>query len=224
MGSEWRQDTDGLLKRFDTDTGEILEVQKTKRKAHARKDGRVRAGRVPGRPSQEATGHYHWITDGNGKRQWVPKGTNPDTLPHLVYPFSQVTCDLILQHVMEGMTLTSIGKLEGMPPVHIIFKWMRKYPEFHAEMREARKSRAEYFADRAIDLAENSKEHRVQSDRLKVDTYKWAADVNDRDTYGKHQKITGEVGGTIFHVNTGVPSEPKTIETTATPVEEEKAQ
>jgi hypothetical protein len=220
MGQEWRQGPDGILRLIDTETGHVLAQQATKRSnlASPKTGKRHASGRPLGRKPADVNATHHWILDGNGRKHWVPKGMNPDQIPQVVHPYCEVTVDHILRFVTEGKTLTQVSKIPGMPPVHTVFKWLRKYPEFKSQMNEARKARAEYYADKAIDTAELTEEDKVQSDRLKTDTYKWAAEVNDRETYGKQTKLTGNVGSVNLTIVTGVP-QPQVEEAPAIAVE-----
>lgn len=209
MGQEWRQGPDGILRLVDTETGEVLSQQKTKSTKYTSATTgkrRIKGNRGPGRPVADPNITHHWVLDGNGRKHWMLKGTNPDTMPRVVHPYCTVTCEHICRFISEGKTLSLVARIEGMPPVHTIFAWQREYPEFRKQMKDARTARAEYFADKAIDTAEESKESRVQSDRLKTDTYKWAAEVNDRDTYGKQTKMSGEgLAQVLIQIVTGVP-------------------
>lgn len=197
----WKTRADGVLELIDTDTGAVLAIQKQK---EIKKEIISKGGRPPGRPPANSPETHHWVIDGKGRKLWVPKGTNPDSLPRLIYPYCEVTSDFVLQKITEGMTLPSISKLEGMPPVAAFYKWMRDYPEFRTKMELARKARAEFYADQAIETARSADDDTVQADRLRVDTYKWAAEVNDRETYGKQTKVTGNTGPTVIFIDTGI--------------------
>lgn len=227
MAEEWRQGPDGILSLVDTETGEVLSRQKTKsqRLASPTTGKRRVSGRPAGRPVSDPNQTHHWVMDGNGRKHWMLKGTNPDTMPRVMHPFCLVTCDHICKFITEGKTLSTIAKIEGMPPVHTIFAWQREYPEFRKQVKEARSARAEYYADLAIDTAESAKESRVQSDRLRTDTYKWAAEVNDREVYGKQTKISGEGLAPIqIMISTGVPQleEKPAIPVESVPIDEKE--
>jgi hypothetical protein len=143
--------------------------------------------------------------DSAGRKIRVPKGTNPDHIPRRVWPFSEVTCMHICQKIGEGCTLREIGLMEGFPPKNVIDMWSRKYPEFREELRQARASRAEYFHDEIIEVARNTDEFKNKADRLKIDTYKWVAAVNDPNTYGNQTKLTGDPNAPLsFVIETGV--------------------
>lgn len=166
-----------------------------------------------GRRSEETRFKSHWVLDGNGRKLLVPLGTNPDHLPRTVYPFSLVTCDHILEQITKGKTINEIGMVEGFPPAHVIRRWMIDHPEFKANVKKARTLRADYYHDKVLEIAENAREKTVQTSKLKIETLKWAAEVADRETYGKQTKLVGDPENPLgFLVATGVPSEEKPIE------------
>lgn len=194
MEGKWTDRGDGVLV-LKNERGEVIETQKTK-------GGKARV------LSNKRNEPYHYVLDGRGKKVWVPKGTNPDHLPREVYPYSEVTADHILRHVTEGKTLTQVAKIEGIPPIHILYKWLREYPEFKSQLNEAKKSRAEWRADQVMAIAdeEDIDEDAVPGKRLRKDILQWGAEMDDRATFGKQQKIVGDASQPIaFTVVTGVP-------------------
>lgn len=195
---KWRTGLDGVLELVDEETGKVIfrEKKGPKNKVPLTKQG----------------GTFHYVIDNAGRTVWCPKGTNPDDLPHVVYPYSEVTCSLILEKIASGMLLTQVCRLEGMPPYHVVNKWLLRYPDFKALMKEARLAKGEFYADKAIETAEEADEDNVQAHRLKVDTYKWAAEVNDRNTYGKNVKVSGDAEQPVaFMISTGIVREEKLV-------------
>lgn len=202
---KWVDRGDGVLE-LRNENGEVVATQKTKRP----KDGPIqRSGRPPGRPSTTEPETHHWVLDSVGRKIWVPKGTNPDSLPRTIWPFSEVTADHILQKLTEGSTLEKIGLMEGFPPVATIYRWMREQPAFKKEMAEAKKMRAEWRADQAMKITEKAEIHEkdVPGQRLRADLFKWGAEMDDRSTYGKQTKVVGDASQpVVFKVLTGVPA------------------
>jgi hypothetical protein len=195
------------MEGIDPETSEVVEVEK--RKEMVRNGVKVKAsspGR--GRRKKEDKNTHHYVIDGTGKKLWVPKGTNPDHLPVTIYPYSQTTCDHILQLVTEGKTIQEIGLTEGLPPAHIIHKWLRLHPEFKAGMKQAKEARAEFFADKVIEIANQGTVHHkdVPFEKLKADIYKWGASVGDAEQYGSRTKVVGDPNAPVaFTIVTGVP-------------------
>lgn len=198
MAEKTRVNDLGFVEGYDDETGEILWVQKVPKQP----TGPVQRGRPRGRPSKKT----QVILDGAGHKLTVPRGTNPDEIPHLVWPFSKVTAAHICQKLTEGKTIKEIGLMEGFPPAYVIHGWSRKYPEFKAEIKAAREARAEYFHDEVIETAKNTKEYKNKSDRLKIESYKWAAAVNDPATFANRTKISGDADAPLTIIlDTGVP-------------------
>lgn len=197
---KWRERGDGVLECVN-ERGEIIAVQKRKDSDDPAAVKRRQAALVRNKET------HHYVMDSYGRALWVPKGTNPDDLPRLIYPFSQITCDHICRFVSEGKTLTDIGKMLGLPPTHVIAKWAREVPEFKAQLVEAKKLRAEFRADQVVAIANQKiSEKRAPGERLRADVLKWAAEMDDRATFGKQTKVVGDASQPIaFTVVTGVP-------------------
>lgn len=215
----WRENAAGQMERIN-EKGEVVEVGK-KKPPRTRNDGSIRThgGRV-GRPANVDKETHHWVKDGTGRNVWVPKGTNPDNLPAVIYPFSQITCDHILREITEGKSVNTIGTMEGIPPVHIIYRWLREYPEFRAQMEIAKKDRAQFRADKVMAIADQEiiHEDQVPGQRLRKDILQWGAEMDDRASFGKQTKVLNDAGPAVFIIHTGVP-DPKSIEVKAEPAQ-----
>lgn len=195
MAERWVEREDGVLQCVD-DSGAVVAVQK------AKPDRRKRAPK-PERPPS------HFVLDDKGRKIWVPRGTNPDDLPRKFYPFSDVTWEHVCRLVMEGKTLTEIGKLEEFPPTHILFKWKANRPDYETQYLAARRARAELRADKVMAIANQKtiSEKRAPGERLRSDLFKWGAEMDDRSAFGKQTKIVGDASQPIvFQVVTGVPA------------------
>ncbi len=153
-------------------------------------------------------GNFHRVKTSEGKMALVAVGTNPDDLPRVLYPESDVTKNNILDLIMKGETLSSIGTKEGFPPTSTINQWLRKNEgdnHFKKDMAVARRFRAEAFHDKIIETAENVTEDEIGSAKVKLDAYKWAAGVNDPDTFGNRTKVVGDPNSPIaIVVDTGI--------------------
>lgn len=194
----------GDLEAVDPDTGEILWTQARKT---VLKEGKILRKSSPGRGRRTKSDSetHHYVIDGRGEKLWVPIGTNPDNLPRVVYPYSQVTVNNILEKITEGETIRSIGRMEGLPTANVIHQWLREHKDFQAQMREARKARAEHFHDMVFETAKQAKKKTIQEDRLKVEAFKWGAQVGDPDAYGNKTKVSGDPDAPIaFVIDTGI--------------------
>ena len=146
---------------------------------------------------------YKWVKDSRGKRVRIPECTD---LPLNIRIFDWKVAEKISELAMQGNTLKAISEMPGMPPVDAIYRWIRDNASFKVKMKEARALRGLYFEEKALEVAGAAKEHNVQSSRLKVDTYKWAAEVNAPETYGKKTTISGDKDAPIrFVISTGFP-------------------
>lgn len=132
--------------------------------------------------------------------QAVEETASSKSVPQVVY-----SLDLgkrIVDFYSQGMSLQAIARKSEMPAYATLLKWSKELPEFAKMLRAVRESRAIHFEDSAIEAAENAQGK--DADRLKVDTYKWAAEVNDPATYGKKLAHSGEVkGSVVIQVVTG---------------------
>lgn len=214
MGIKSRTNSQGQEELYDEDTGEIIAVGKRRE--------RDRAGsRMSNSHRKGAEKSFIKVRNADGKVCLVPKGTDPSNLPASTtkYIYNEVTKDLIIQEIVKGSTLKKISKLEGMPPIDVVYTWRAKYPDFEAAIRQARKFRAEYRHDEVLEIAEQTSKETNIEDRLKVEVYKWSASVDDPDTYGARVKHSGDAQNPVqWVIQTGVP-QPKTIEAESTPVE-----
>src|SRR6185312_14622966 len=107
MAERWVDRGDGVLHLID-EQGSVLMVQKPP-KGGTRK---VQDKRT-----------HHFAIDGNGRKIWVPKGTNPDDLPRKAYPQSEVTWQHVCRLITEGKTIAAIGRMEEFPPVDVLWRW-----------------------------------------------------------------------------------------------------
>lgn len=149
--------------------------------------------------------YYDEVTLANGEIVLLEKGADLTLARgHRSWAFDQTIADLFCQKVAEGMGVTKACGQQGMPPYPIVCRWKRERPDFARQLDEARKDRAEHLRDRAIDTAELADEDSVQADRLKVDTYKWAAGMDDQNRYGvKKVQFDADTPLQIV-VNTGI--------------------
>lgn len=217
MGEKIEYDDTGYMQGVDEETGKVVWRQKMKPGDEAARDSGEPIRQNLQQYNDEKTSKVnHMVTMPNGKPALMPKGFNPDTMPRTVWPYSKVIAAQICQKLTEGNSLTKIGAMTGFPPTYIIYYWARQHKEFKLDMSVARKDRAEYYADQALDIALSTEEKDdVPAAKLQVDTLKWAAQAGSPDDFaGKPQ---GNVDGpTTVVIVTGVPrieDTPITVET-----------
>ena len=109
-----------------------------------------------------------------------PKGKQAPVL------YSVEVAKRIIDDYSQGVSLHAISRKPGMPSYQTLLRWNREHAELSKMLRSVRETRALHFENAAIEAAESASGK--DADRLKVDTYIWAAGVNDPTTYGK--KVT----------------------------------
>jgi hypothetical protein len=103
-------------------------------------------------------------------------------------PFSQTVADIICQYITEGMPLSRICMLTGIPGLWVIRRWRHEHPDFNVQIREARNDRARLFRDLALDEAKKLTSDNAASASLRISFYRWAAGQADPGTFGKPAK------------------------------------
>lgn len=125
------------------------------------------------------------------------------------YKFNFDTALLICQKIREGATLKLIGDDPTLPSLTVIHYWRRNNATFDEEIKLARKDRAEYYADKVIEIAEEVVDKDdVPVAKFKSDVYKWAAEKGDPGSYGNKIEHTGSNTATTLVVMTGIERKP----------------
>lgn len=124
----------------------------------------------------------------------------------------------ICEHIANGMTLRSIGALEGMPRVSTIFKWLSKYPEFAEQYARAKEDQLQAMADEIADIADDGSndymerfdkdgkslgyflngEH-VQRSKLRIESRKWLLSKLAPKKYGDALTLKGDESAPLAH-------------------------
>jgi hypothetical protein len=120
--------------------------------------------------------------------------------------YKQETADLICELIAQGIPLTRICRMEGMPSYPSVMAWIwRESPYKEAFLNDykiARDAQADYWADEMVEIADSptrdsyiatdakgkpyivSNGEYVQRSRLRVDTRKWIASKLKPKKYG----------------------------------------
>lgn len=124
----------------------------------------------------------------------------------IVY-FTPEIAESIALRYLEGESLLSISRDPAVPSYATILKWARDNDGFRNQLKNARQLRALHMEEMALQVAEATEDKDdVPAAKLKVDTYKWVAEVSDPDTYGKKTTVQGNASAPIMIVvKTGVP-------------------
>lgn len=218
---------DGRLAFLD-EHGNVTSVQKLSE--HDQK--RVVAKKRPRKPQKPHIDHetHTWRRDqSKGKTLLLPKGMLIEDVRELPSDFSyynhfRATCLSIAAHISDGKTLSEIGKMNEMPSRGVILHWASKDPEFSAVLEQARKWRAETYVDNIANIADNVKEETSKSAKVKVDAWKYLAEVGDRERFGSQTKLTGVIPAVNIVFQTGIereaiPAEGTVIEQTANDID-----
>jgi hypothetical protein len=153
----------------------------------------------------------------DGSTVLMQAGIDPGALALTTsYPFSQITVDLICQLVCEGQSIMNVCKKPGFPNYATLCQWRRQHPHIEKQLEQARVDRGEYYRDRAVQEAELSESTKdpINASALKVDTYKWAAGM-DNAKFSPKSKVEATLNTPVqIMVATGIDRTPITMDTT----------
>lgn len=122
--------------------------------------------------------------------------------------------DMVCGMVAHGASLADVAKAEGMPYV-VLWKWVNGDEGRLAAYRQALEARADYEANRALEIADSATPEEVNLAKLKIDTRKWAASKWGKSQYGENGGSGGGVGViniTISPIDSGVTIEGERVE------------
>lgn len=193
------KEIDGVLCEVDEKGMVIKQYKPSKQKEKNIKEGK---------PIHKfADDSIHLVEMEDGKKVWMQKGLNADLLPRKDWPFSEQVAKAILRNVQEGKTLTQLSRMEGFPPLHIMYHWRRKYKEFREELERAREDSADTFNDKIIEFVEKvNSDKDVQVARLKTELLQWAAKQANKERYGQKKASEKQEQSNIqIFIETGVP-------------------
>ncbi len=117
--------------------------------------------------------------------------------------FTQELADHICEELIEGKSLRTICKPEGMPSASTICRWLTENAGFAEQYTRAREAQADTLADEILDIAddgsndymedgENGQKYNgdaVARSRLRVDSRKWIAAKLKPKKYGDKQLV-----------------------------------
>lgn len=155
-----------------------------------------------GKVKENSAGQF--VIEENGQQLVQKKKRIPGGYTKWNAKQAQKVCELIT----EGRTIQQIGKLKSMPDARTIYYWRRNYPEFKKASDQAREDRAEYFADKVVEVADDlTTKAKAPVAKVKIEAYRWRAGVDNPKQYGRSQGgDSGDKPLTIV-INTGVQRE-----------------
>jgi len=129
------------------------------------------------------------------------------------YRYSLEIGDAICSLIREGHTLTKIAAMDGLPSLHLLYKWRNLHPDFKKRLDEARGDRADYYHDKAEAALEDVDEKEdVPVGKLKFDGYMKLAEKGNPTQYGARPP-GDKIGALQIIVNTGIiRDDPVTVE------------
>jgi hypothetical protein len=89
--------------------------------------------------------------------------------------YSPEMADLILAHITEGLSVSEIGRIEGMPARSTIMLWVAQDKEgFLDRYAKACQARAHYWADEILDIADDGCNDWMERTDAEGETIGWA--------------------------------------------------
>lgn len=105
--------------------------------------------------------------------------------------------DRIIERVAEGDSLKIIAEQLGISRSFLSWK-VNAIPGVKERLVQARKSRADKWAEEAIEIADtvDPDPNQINKARLRIDSRKWLAGVDDPDRFGtKQAQVNISIGG-----------------------------
>lgn len=147
----------------------------------------------------------------DGTKVWTQEALAPSTRGVRETTFNPVIIDLMCQRILEGEGITDICGTDSMPSYATFTRWRREHPWIDEHLNRARTDRAEKFRDKAIKEADNARSTKdpLGATALRVDTYKWAAGIDQPERYSPKAKVEATISmPTQIIVHTGIDRTP----------------
>lgn len=159
----------------------------------------------------------------SGNTVWIQEGMNPLAGGRREIVYSPLVIDLLCQAIAEGGSLTELCRNDRRFPLYsTLRRWARSHPWIDEALAQARRDRAEYLRDQALAEAQQAEgKDPISGSQLRVDTYKWAAGVDD-GKYSPKAKVEATINQpTQIVVMTGIDRTPLPAAIDVTPKEGE---
>lgn len=119
------------------------------------------------------------------------KRTAVASAPKLSVPVGEERVAL-MQEMLEGMargeTVQEMATARGLAP-GAVRKWLQSDPEWTEAYRRARLLQGQAMAEEAVRIARESTNYSSASDRLLIETLKWAASKANPSEFGDRQTV-----------------------------------
>ncbi len=128
--------------------------------------------------------------------------------------FDQETADLILARISQGEMLTKICTEEGMPAWQTYYQWMKDRPALKEAHARARLSWADWWAERALQIALDGSQDffldeggkvvtdhaNIQRARLQCEQIRWQVGKYAPRTYGERPEPAAEAAEPVTRI------------------------
>lgn len=96
----------------------------------------------------------------------------------------------VCQLVAEGKSIRRIARMANMPARSTIIRHINIDPDFENQYRRARAQAGDFFADRVVEVADDTLEgkHDPNAARVAIAAYQWTAGKLNPKEYGDHQQ------------------------------------
>ena len=103
----------------------------------------------------------------------------------------------ILERIANGETMKDVADTFGVSRSFLSWK-LNAQPGMREKLIAARQGRADKWAEETLEIADNAKEdpNAINKAKMKIDTRKWLAGVDDPERYAaKQQQVNISIGG-----------------------------
>lgn len=122
--------------------------------------------------------------------------------------------DAVCEHIASGKSIREIAKLDGMPSMPTVFRWLTEDKLFQEQYARAREAQADTLFEEMLEIADDATndwmerngqdnagwqlngEH-VQRSKLRIEARKWMAGKLRPKVYGDKVELAGPGGGPI---------------------------
>lgn len=114
--------------------------------------------------------------------------------------------EAVLAHLEDGLCVSEIAALDGMPKVRTIYQWQEAHPEFAQAYARAHDAGVRCNEGELLRVARTKPADSVEAtaQRTLVDTLKWRLSKRLPKDFGDRQQVEHS-GGVRLDVVTGVP-------------------
>jgi hypothetical protein len=140
------------------------------------------------------------IAEPQKKKNGSPKGANSK--------YTQDAAIRICTLIAQGRSLNSLAKMEGMPDISTVYRWIAEHQAFREMYTKAREDQADTLADEILNISDEEPMQVIRTEdggsierldsaginrnRLRVDARKWVAAKLKPRKYGDRTTLAGD--------------------------------